>query len=68
MRTRKSLEGFLHQNYYEDFARANTTVGKFLEGDDEVERMRILDIRRNPNHPEIKILKNFCSYVPYVDV
>lgn len=46
MRSRKHLEGFLPQNYYEDFASTGVSVGKFLDGDDDVQRMAILNIRK----------------------
>lgn len=36
MRTRKHMEGFLPQNYYEEFAGLKISVGQFIEGDDDV--------------------------------
>ena len=32
MRSRKHMDGFLNQSYYEDFARTNISVGRFIEG------------------------------------
>ena len=32
MRSRKQMDGFLNQGYYEDFVKANISVGKFLDG------------------------------------
>ena len=31
MRTKKNMEGFLSQGYYEDFAEKGLTVGRYLE-------------------------------------
>ena len=50
MRTKRQMDGFLNKNYYEDFAKLDLQVGRFLEGDD-TDRMAMLELRKM--HPKI---------------
>ena len=51
MRTKKNMDGFLSQNYYEDFARSRLTVGKYLDEQDDVGRQALLQLRKS--HPKV---------------
>lgn len=42
MRTKKQMDGFLSQTYYDDFARLDISVGRYLEARDDTDRMALL--------------------------
>lgn len=39
------MDGFLNKNYYENFAKLDINVGKYLDGDD-TDRMALLELRK----------------------
>ena len=51
MRTKKEHDGFLSQGFYEDFLDTGLTIGKYLECQDDTDRMALLKVRKN--HPKI---------------
>lgn len=66
MRTKRNMDGFLSQQYYEDFAASGLKVGRYLEEADDLGRQALLQLRKQ--HPKVHDLKRFCEYVPFVTV
>lgn len=58
MRVKKSHDGFLGQGSYDEFTEKCSSVGKFLDCEDDTDRMEIMKMRKN--HPKLLELKRFC--------
>lgn len=46
MRTKRQMEGFLNQNTYEEFAKLDISVGRYLEAENDTDRMALLHYRK----------------------
>lgn len=65
MRMKKQIDGFLSNNIYEIFLESEAKVSSFLEGDD-TDRMALL--KKRTNHHVLHEIKQYCTYVPQIDV
>ena len=63
---KKQFEGFLSQATYEEFYNKGISVGKFLDCQDDTERMALMNLRKN--HPRLIQMKKYCEFIPTVDV